>query len=431
VSKLILMLPRRIAIHLSIAAAVAAAIACNNPETAAAVDSAAVLTQSGGDIAFADSSARQNLCPTPSAMDSLRGLSDSTISFVRRNGYYHWCIPEYHDDQRFHDGNAASTDYGPGAHVFAWPRIAALTDHSQFDSAYVNVGIVDIDTLLPDADMPEPYKRLGLTGLHNCLYLMHHHPTGGIGRASFKGLMVTPTAGTCPIAPIESSGTPLDVAIETYSNTQSDYPPVARFVEGERGLSLVSVKCTDRWCVIGPKPLGNIPKMAHDNVASLKTNVRGNVKGWFDDQVLGVPDGTPKYKIHRKVRASLIPDPLLGSYKIANFIGPDYKVVGRAHFVDAPPAGSKYDTVFGFTKGTNTIGLRAEIVPGTPKPDTVWYSQVINASGGTKSKIMTHRTDHSAWLKSLPGTARFRFYDDDEDLWFMCDLGCCLINGHT
>ena len=57
--------------------------------------------------------AADSLCAsTDTMMVRLRGLDTAAVSFARANGYFNWCVPEYDDDQRFHDGNGASTGYG-------------------------------------------------------------------------------------------------------------------------------------------------------------------------------------------------------------------------------------------------------------------------------------------------------------------------------
>jgi hypothetical protein len=179
-----------------------------------------------------------------------------------------------------------------------------------------------------------------------------------------------------------------------------------------------------------------MPASAHAGVPSLLTNAQGRVKGWFDDQVLGVPDNTSRYKIHRRFRASAVPDPNLGALKVAQFLVDSgsqvYRTVGRVYFDSMPDPESKYVQVFGFTQGVNTIGMRADIETVGGLQKTVWYTQVKNATG-QKNDIPTQRMDHSTYLLKLfgdrariPATMRWRWFDQDEDLWVECDLGCCL-----
>jgi hypothetical protein len=387
-----------------------------------------------------------------------RGLDSNAVNFARNNGYYTWCIPEYDDDQRLSDANRATDgnngnndDYGPVAHVLAAPWLDSLT----ITQNYAQVAIIEVDPDTAPNPRPSPYKELRLDGQFNCLYLKYALPAGrgGGGRGGVAGpsptydaLIVAPGADLkCPSAPAASAGAlPLVVYVDQQqvANDSLAIPATTRFVEGQGNRTLIGVKCGKHWCMVGPPGSGApIPLSAHANVATMTTTAQGRVKGWFDDQVLGLPDNDGKYKIHRHYRASAVPAANLGALKVAQFLVPSgtetYQPVGTVYFEMPPDPLSKYATVFGFTQGQNVVGLRAEtqLVSGNPK--LVWYAQVTNASG-QKSDIPTNRMDHSTYLKklfgdqiaSIPATMRWRWFDKDEDLWVECDLGCCLV-GHS
>jgi hypothetical protein len=390
--------------------------------------------------------------PLPAALDTLcsavdttmvreRGLDTGAVAFARANGYFNWCVPEYDDDQRFHDGLANSAEYGSIAHVLAVPGLEALRTTSQFNGQFIQVAIVDVEA--PVSGDLAPYHDLGLTE-HNCLYLQHRTKFGGLWQ-EWMALMVPPDKSlVCPATPQASPiQTELEVTVEPpYANAGSDadYPPTTRFIEGTGGLTLIGVKCAVAWCVIGPRGFAGVPLSAHASASGMPSKAQGFVKGWFDDQVLGVPDGSGKFGIHRRIRASAVPDAALGSLKVADFIVPvgtqSYKVVGRTYFPDSVPSDSKYVKTFGFSEGVNVVALRAEFHPVStlnPKPDTVWFAQVTDAKGHVTNDIPTRRTDHRKFdqagnlvLASIPATMRWRWFDADEDLWFECDLGCCL-----
>jgi hypothetical protein len=388
-----------------------------------------------------------NLCSTSdAAMVADRGLDDGAITFARANGYYTWCIPEYDDDQRFSLSRGDSAKYGPIAHVLAFPGLDSLSMPDQFNGQYIQVAIVDVEGRISD-DLPAPYRDLGLTGL-DCLYLQHYNKFGGLEQW-FTALMVPADKNSiCPPTPTASNHqTALDVRPDpSYSSNATDYPPTTRFIEGDKDQTLIGVKCGNLWCVVGPPGFGPVPQSAHANPSSIANsipqNTQGNIKGWFDDQVLGIPDGSGKFGIRPKVRASAVPDAALGSLKVADFMvttsdTESYKVVGRTYFPDKIPSDSKYVTHFGFSQGTNVVALRAELRPGkglNPKLDTLWFAQVTDAQGHVTSDIATHRTDHrivdaagNVTLPNIPATMRWRWFDSDEDLWVECDVGCCLV----
>ena len=373
---------------------------------------------------------QEQLCSaTDGALAAERGYDSTTVKFAMANGYYGWCIPEYDDDQRLSDGNLRTRDYGPVAHVLAAPWLDTL----QVGANFVQVAILAIEPEPTPA--PATYTQLGLRQL-NCIYL--RLPSASTG---FEAAIVKPGGPggiECPAKVTSTAGQPLMVVSEQpFGTDPRNYPPVTRFIEGGDGQTFVGVRCGNRWCAIHAANtegvLGSLPPSAHDGVPGL-SYPQAVVKGWFDDQVLGIPDGQPAHKIHRAIRASAVPDPNLGALTLNDFIstsGPDdYRTVGRTYFSVEPPATSKYAKLFGFSKGINVVGMRAEVHSGS---DTVWYTRVINARSDTTVRIPTKRMDHSKYFAAvygshatIPATMRWRWSDEDEDLWAECVGGCCL-----
>jgi hypothetical protein len=384
--------------------------------------------------AIADSLCDEN----DAAMLNDRGLDTSIANFAMANGYFNWCVPEYDDDQRFSDGVAGSADYGSIAHVLAFPGLGSLSATNQFDGQYVQVALIAVQA--PLTGNLVPYQALGLN-TQNCLYLQHYSTFFGMNEG-FTAVIVPPEKGLCPDKPLPSASKPLDVRTENDNRwtNSSAYPPTTRFIEGASGETLIGVKCANRWCVVGPQGFAAVPPSAHNNIPTMKGTAQQTIKGWFDDQKLGVPDAGGTFGIKRSTRASAIPDPQLGNYKVDDFIKPknseSYKVVGMVYFPDPPPEGSKYVTRFGFGKDSNFVGLRARVDTVDGKIDTAWFAQVTPSHGVVKNDIPTRRMDHRKYLLPLvergllspiPATLRWRWFDQDEDLWAECDIGCCLV----
>jgi len=384
-------------------------------------------------------SQQERLCSkTDAQLAAERGYDTATVNFAMANGYYGWCIPEYDDDQRLSDGNLSGKDYGPVAHVLAAPWLDTL----QFNTTFRQVAILALDA--EAVPSPGSYAQLGL-GQFNCIYL--RHPAAA--DTGFDALIVPPTSGKCAAAPASSAST-LAVSVEQPAGEDPhDYPPTTRFIEAGDGRTLIGVRCGNHWCAIGthlgggrgsatgPAAAGIIPASAHSGVGGFKY-AQATVKGWFDDQVLGIPDALGKHHIRRQIRASAIPDPKLGHLTMDNFIHPTgsdpYQTVGRTYFPDSVPGTSKYFKVFGFRQGVNLVAMRAEVhAPNGLQPDTVWFTRVINAQGDTTINIPTRRMDHNKYFSSvygdhasIPPTMRWRWSDKDEDLWSECVGGCCL-----
>jgi hypothetical protein len=376
---------------------------------------------------------QDSLCNRADAQLALdRGLDSNAVNFARANGYWGWCIPEYDDDQRWSDGSNGS-DYGPIAHVLAAPWLDTLT----LDATYRQVAIIEIDQ--DPFARPDPYQQMRLAGRSNCLYLKRSG--GSPSKPTYDAVVVGPWSSTlvCPLVAVDSGGPALKVFVDDpFSDNSFDYPPTTRFVEGLNHRTLVGVKCMNRWCMVGPPSAGSpIPLSAHHSVTSLTMHREGVVKGFFDDQLLGVPDANPRYKIHRQIRASAVPDTDLANLHVDQFVVDSgqqiYKIVGRVWFDSEPDHASKYWTFFGFSKGLNIVKSRAEVHGPPSSPDTVWFTQVINGNGVPKNDIKTKRMSHRHFFLQLygekariPATMRWRWLDRDEDLWYECDLGCCL-----
>ena len=250
------------------------------------------------------------------------------VAFARANGYLNWCVPEYDDDQRFHDGLANSTDYGSIVHVLAVPGLEALRTASQFNGQFIQVAIVDVEAP-PSTDLA-PYRDLGLTE-HNCLYLQHRTKFAGLWQDWLAVVAPPDKSLVCPTTPQASATqTALEVRVEpqsTNAHSDADYPPTTRFIEGVGGRTLIGVKCAVAWCVVGPRGFGNVPPSAHASASGMPSKAQAAVPGWFDDQVLGVPDGSGKFGIRRRIRASAVPDAALGSLKVADFMVPSWDAV--------------------------------------------------------------------------------------------------------
>ena len=371
-----------------------------------------------------------------------RGLDSNAVNFARANGYWGWCIPEFDDDQRLSDG-IGGNEYGPVAHVLAAPWLDTLS----FDGNFRQVAIIEVD--LDTRPTPAPYTDMRLKQF-NCLYL---RKTSSLPRFDAEIAPADSPSLQCPTTVTANhGGPPLVVVVDDAFDSPhiEDFPATTRFIEGRNGRTLIGVRCGNFWCAVGPpnavEPTGagrRLAASAHDGQPGYN-NAAARVKGWFDDQVLGVPDNNPSYKIHRQVRASAVPNPNLASltvnqFKVATGVE-TYRPVGRVFFATAPDTASKYVKVFGFSQGTNDIALRAEINPSPTIPgkqDTVWFTQVVNAQGTRTNDILTRRMDHRAYLSTvfgekfkIPGTMRWRWSDGDEDLWIECDVGCCLAGIH-
>ncbi len=356
-------------------------------------------------------------------------ISDSAISVLRGNGYCQLHIPEYHDEQRLHNG---AGDYGPIAYAFASPSLRDHLTHEVYDNGWVNVAIVDIKTLDP-ADIPDSYKEMGFGPGVNCVYLHHDHDW--LSADDWEAVVSPPVSGACS----GSTGKRLSVHREDGPAGAEHYPPVARFIERPNRNAMLGIRCADGWCVVGARKKSAIPMSAHRGASDIGPGVpvlsnRWTVKGWFDEQYLGVPTVEGAHGILPFLRASLIPDDDLGSRTLDDFragwVRTAYVYIPRQALIPSKysfevrdRADGGRDTVgFGLTYGLNTIEMT-----GSDTEGCTWKARVVNSrfKDGLIRKVC--RVDHSGSGFPVPATARFRWLDSDEKIWTACHAGCCMV----
>lgn len=355
-------------------------------------------------------------------------LADSVIATLRTNGICNYAIPEYHDEQRLADGGG---HLGPLAYVFASPIVGTHTTHHAFDEGYLNVGIVDIREGNP-ANIPATYGALHLGPQISCLYVRHKH---SMKRAAWHAAVGKPQGPNRQCSGGEV--TSVSVTREHAGMGAASYASVARFIEIGQHWTAIGIRCADGFCVLGVPPQMAIPPSAHASaIASTESpSVQWTIKGWFDDQRVSVPAPGLPHGLNRAHRASLIPDAALAAAKIPAFHA-GWVRVATVYMADPKPlpkyASTQVDVGYGLVEGMNRIDLRAFVVNG----DTVWRARISNAlmplsadsSGGLERRVK--RTDHKAFEAHgifVPPVARWRWKDDDEEIWVACDAGCCLI----
>ena len=267
---------------------------------------------------------KDSLCnPNDAQLAADRGYDNAVIEFARTNGYDGWCIPEYDDDQRLSDGNLPGKDYGAAAHVLAAPWLDTL----QPTTAFQQVGILALDD--EPGPAPPPYTQLGLSK-YNCIYLRQQDAAD----TSYEAMIIRPGPSGLKCPGTATGGTILVVGVEQPFGTAPEKRILrrrvsSRRVPGERS----SVKCSNHWCGIRPTgtppgfPValassssggGPLPAAPQDNNI-LFNYAQARVKGWFDDQYVGVPDNSPKHHIRRQVQAVAIPAQNLGQLEIDRF----------------------------------------------------------------------------------------------------------------
>ena len=353
-------------------------------------------------------------------------VPDSTRNFLLKNGYYTWCIPEYHDVQRF---RTPGRGYGPIAASFASSTSSFYTDHTSFDTYYINVAIVDVSA----GDITPAYNHLNLTNGHNCVFLTHEHTGrgGSSGPGHWKAAIGPPVAGTCFGASSSARDVPVDMD-QPYPDA-AEYPPVTRFIEasnmGQGGppITFLSVRCANAWCSIGRGGgLVALPS-THSAMGVSGTTSRWIVPGWSDDQHWGVPaTGTLPIQPHTDP-ASIVPVDNLSSYNTETAFDADWIHVAHVN-VPRGTLPAKYLNAYALTDGSSVKMWIKRYPPRPGSRDYRWYARF--GADPHNNKMPTFRVDYTPHPSSSyppAWTARWRWRDTDEDIWVACAAGCCFV----
>lgn len=343
-------------------------------------------------------------------------------------------VVEVHDCQRLVAAGKDSTgglEYGPLGMLFAsdsLPELFTQLDRSgrprRAAAAIFSWGYGEDPTL---GDFP----TLGIRAGWNCLYL---EPSG----ASVVATMVPVKDESACVLPRTSNGTTLEVRTTGPSQglTPDDIPAVARwdgdFAQGGK-TQQIWVRCGDYACVVGPSGFKEGDALPSEVKTALVAAIGSNnrsarlvaFRGWYDQQLLAVPDGNGKLKVGTTV-GTLIPHPAIGEIENTGRFS-EWIPVAWAYL---PVTDATYYEKLGLERGLNTIRMRqgeapAGVAPCQTDPDGLhWWIEVRAPSGKVTSKC-GDRFKHSLAPHQMPGTARWRWLDDDETTWVRCPQGCC------
>jgi hypothetical protein len=320
----------------------------------------------------------------------------------------YWRIPEYHDEQSFPiPGNL----FGPYVYLYASPYIGGFTRASQISEQGPQgtlAAIVYVDAS-PDVALSQPpYAGLHLRGGINCVWLA----TNSTGTAWSAFVSQGNTAlGCVRVAP----GAPLPPSLVVYRFSDpanlrfDDFPAAARFGRAQlSGQPLFGVKCLDGWCEIGPPFEAPAPSPGGPR--------ERRIRGWHDEQVLGVADGFGV--VRPSFSATIVPEPNLDRLTEMSFA--NWTVVARIALTADPATTSKYYR-WGLRAGVNVLAIQR-------LPTGKWRASVTPSTGvgaGTRFIWLKPVTREVHFDAVVPGTARFRWMSGDDGVWVPCGQACC------
>jgi hypothetical protein len=402
-------------------------------------------------------------------------------------------IPEFHDCQRFLDPNG--NRYLALVGIWVSAKLDSLGDRLERESYRINWPIPGGGTVNPDNPFdPRNWRRsppgsrpygvafaeifsydaayspLGIRKGWNCLYLYRTQDAnqyGAVltpvdsGRACLHDL--TPENAAALVEQV----TPLFVR-RTDGLRDADYPPVGRWEWDTRyHRQYIGIKCGSGWCEIAAdREFSSSPGYAPDfaslaaagaSPASAELTRVYSVKGWYDEQQLGVSPAatTAGGIVPASFRGIAVPEPVIDTISTAatfdTFVvvahvaldkGGEAVYGGKFNFQDAtmPPNGP----IATLTEVALCTGTRGSCLPRGSElkcgngsiadkalaETTRWFFRV-KAPGGRTEYRCGERHGHeqlTALGIHVPGTARWRWLAKDEKLWVRCVQGCCTVN---
>jgi len=208
------------------------------------------------------------------------------------------------------------------------------------------------------------------------------------------------------------------------------FPPVARFEGTQSGRIAFGLRCADQWCDIGLTTGDQVEDAEHVNAPDEKVSAKSRIRGWYDDQYLGVITGIgPLAKMHPKLRASIVPEDSIGIWTSTNYkvtaASSSGKLVARVYIKGGMGQFQKHYGEAGLKQGWNQLWLRQAAGSGG---DTLWTARFIAENGHTEGPwLKVIRNDHHNHSIAVPATARWAWADLDEEIWVDCDVGCCRV----
>jgi len=230
------------------------------------------------------------------------------------------------------------------------------------------------------------------------------------------------------------------------SKDAQDYPPVARWDwDAEHHTHYISIRCGEEWCEVGRndlKPSAShagtvLPDQAIPDVGSPTSHERRRVleiKGWYDEQRLAVPDGSGLLGAST-ITGTAFPHPMLDRLQaISDF---DVKWIPAAYVLLDSESGP-YKGKLNFDIGINRVYLCSGaftncsgVSSGASEPscaseaDHLWWARILSARGDVEYRCVIRRLQAGV---EFPGTVRWRWDEHDEKFWIRCPQGCCTVN---
>lgn len=338
-------------------------------------------------------------------------MKDFVVADFARMGEETTEIPETGDEQRLR-GDA--TTLGPVAGIYFSPFMPGFRQRWQL-AAHVSAtskGVLAAFVVVvrepgPPTPIPQYYRELFLDYGKNCIFL---EPLA----SGYQAWVVTvPTRTPCRTVGVAPRG-PLPVVVTPTGFAQTDNAPSARFADDPDGRPALGFPCLRDWCEVSASGAYRTP-MVFGYTRELR------IKGWHDEQYLGMQSGSSW--VPTPLRAAIVPIPGAEDYDDVAFTNV-FRYVADVFLDQNPPAGKYWDR--GFRRGRNTIELRNDVAGGKG-----WQFRITardGAEAGYTPKLLRGMAMPHMDVP-VPGTPRFRWAGLDDDMWVPCGNQCCTSDG--
>ena len=383
-------------------------------------------------------------------------------------------VPEFNDCQRLIVGSGETARYDSLYAVFASSTYReararardSLDDlnneriRTQMDSG-VAVPMVEILSLGGD------YPQLALKPGFSCLYVFKQGDTWS-ARLVGSGLIEQPCDSPKSVSEVRGHELSIKRTSALDMNVQwQDIPAVARWEwDVASNTQVIGFACLDGWCEAGE--LGHQPDTGPDltgtmnGIAGLAGSPVLKVKGWSDEQRLSSTGHWwnrlwPEPQVPRGVVGTIVPVPGLDRFD-SNDFAKIWKIIAYVNLSEpsqeyhdqqsfVPMASADSVTTISLCMedwgtlnkpldtGQGCAGISIELrkaakskcEPELTAPTIHWWAKTIPADNADPRYWCIVRRSTPANVP-VPGTARWRWFADDETTWGRCGGACC--SGH-
>jgi hypothetical protein len=346
-------------------------------------------------------------------------------------------IPEFHDCQRFIQGDprTGTAKYLDLYAIYASHDLAEFQQSNTFARLAATIYSYAKDSI---------YRPLHIEPGYNCLYLKGSQTGWTAFVVPHRNSQCALRLGTDPQNKHDLSV--VAPALDAKKYKADDIPPVARWDwDLQANEQYIGIRCGELWCNIGrkegftltpaliPPPEANTP---------LKSRVY-EIKGWYDQQFLAEPG--PNGPKPTGIMGTVVPSPFLDSYPgtgtwdayhvVAHvYVTGDYPKLHLKTISTNAPLALANKIIIKRSAMARAYDRLSRLVSAFNDDPRTWDGKLershVVLQDGDRVPAKVIRRGPWAYFNNrarieVPGTARWRWSDEDEKVWTECEQFCC------